>query len=49
MMVNWDVDDLRVAFEDVGLVVEVEEERRLPNAYYTRLNRALVCDYFCNK
>jgi putative ATPase len=26
-MVNWDTDELRVAFEEVGLVVEVDEER----------------------
>ncbi len=34
-MVNWDVDDLRVAFEDVGLVVEVEEERELTQMHIT--------------
>jgi putative ATPase len=26
-MVNWDTDELRVAFEDVGLGVEVDEIR----------------------
>ncbi|MBE9124720.1 MULTISPECIES: hypothetical protein [unclassified Coleofasciculus] len=26
-MVNWDTDELRVAFEKVGLGVEVDEER----------------------
>jgi putative ATPase len=26
-MVNWDTDELRVALESVGLVVEVDEER----------------------
>jgi putative ATPase len=34
-MVNWDVDDLQVAFEDVGLVVEVEEERSLTSMHMT--------------
>ena len=28
-MVNWNTDDLRVAFEAVGMVVEVDEERSL--------------------
>jgi putative ATPase len=34
-MVNWDVDDLRVAFESVGLVVEVDEERELTSMHIT--------------
>jgi putative ATPase len=34
-MVNWDVDELRVAFEEVGLVVEVDEERELTSMHIT--------------
>jgi putative ATPase len=34
-MVNWDVDDLQVAFEDVGLVVEVDEQRELTQMHIT--------------
>jgi putative ATPase len=34
-MVNWDTDELRVAFEDVGLVVEVDEERQLTQLHIT--------------
>jgi putative ATPase len=34
-MVNWDVDDLRVALEEVGLVVEVDEERELTQLHIT--------------
>jgi putative ATPase len=34
-MVNWDTDELRVAFEKVGLVVEVDEERELTSMHIT--------------
>jgi putative ATPase len=34
-MVNWDVDDLRAAFEEVGLVVEVSSERSLTQLHIT--------------
>jgi putative ATPase len=34
-MVNWDTDELRVAFENVALVVEVEEERQLTSMHIT--------------
>ncbi|MEP0834335.1 AAA family ATPase [Microcoleus sp. AS-A8] len=34
-MVNWDTDELRVAFEDVGLVVEVDEQRELTSMHIT--------------
>jgi len=34
-MVNWDVDELRVALESVGLVVEVDEERALTQMHIT--------------
>jgi hypothetical protein len=34
-MVNWDTDELRVAFESVGLVVEVDEERELTQLHIT--------------
>jgi putative ATPase len=34
-MVNWDTDELRVAFESVGLVVEVDEERELTQMHIT--------------
>ncbi|MEP0778326.1 AAA family ATPase [Microcoleus sp. ZQ-A2] len=34
-MVNWDTDELRVAFESVGLVVEVDEERELTSMHIT--------------
>jgi putative ATPase len=42
-MVNWDTDDLRVAFEEVGLVVEVDEERELTQMHITS---ALVDRWF---
>ncbi|MEP0832588.1 AAA family ATPase, partial [Microcoleus sp. AS-A8] len=34
-MVNWDTDELRVALEEVGLVVEVDEERELTQLHIT--------------
>jgi putative ATPase len=34
-MVNWDTDELRVAFENVGLVVEVDEQRELTQLHIT--------------
>jgi putative ATPase len=34
-MVNWDTDELRLAFESVGLVVEVDEERELTQMHIT--------------
>jgi putative ATPase len=34
-MVNWDTDELRVALESVGLVVEVDEERKLTQLHIT--------------
>ncbi len=34
-MVNWDTDELRVAFEEAGLVVEVDEERMLTSMHIT--------------
>ncbi|GAB1538591.1 AAA family ATPase [Scytonema sp. NUACC21] len=34
-MLNWDADDLQRAFEDAGLVVEVEVERSITQMYIT--------------
>ena len=34
-MVNWDTDELRVAFDSVGLVVEVDEERSVTQMHIT--------------
>jgi putative ATPase len=34
-MVNWDTDELRVALESVGLVVEVDEQRELTSMHIT--------------
>jgi putative ATPase len=34
-MVNWDMDELRLAFESVGLVVEVDEQRELTSMHIT--------------
>jgi putative ATPase len=38
-MVSWDTDALRVALEEVGLVVEVDEEREL---IYMHITSALI-------
>jgi len=49
-MVNWDTDELRVAFFSVGLGVEVDEERSHTQMHITpALIERWESYYFCNK